>query len=381
MRKDLTLTVFLANKKRWLLIAALINLLFVQAKAQTDSLDKMLGQMLMLGFRGTSITDTNQIVKDIQTLGIGGVILFEYDSPSSSRPRNIQSESQLQALTAALQKKASIPLFIGIDQEGGMVNRLKTRYGFPRSVDAQYLGSLGNPDTSRYYAQRTATTLANLGINVNFAPVLDVNINPACPVIGKIKRSFSDKPERVAQEAAIIYHAQQNEGIVSVYKHFPGHGSALADSHLGFTDVSQTWQQKELTPYKILLKQGLCDAVMTAHVFNSRLDSLWPGSLSNQTIDQLLRKQLGWQGVVFSDDMMMGAITDNYGLEEAIKHALLAGVDVLVFSNNIKTYDPAIASKAAACIKKLVNEGQIPWSVITNSYLRILKLKSKYHLL
>lgn len=381
MRKDLTLTNFSANKKRWLLIATLIHLLFIQTKAQTDTLDKMLGQMLMLGFRGTSITDTNQIVKDIENLGIGGVILFEYDSPSSSRPRNIQSESQLKALTAALQKKASIPLFIGIDQEGGMVNRLKTRYGFPRSVDAQYLGNLDNPDTSRFYAQRTATTLANLGINVNFAPVLDVNINPACPVIGKIKRSFSDKPERVAQEAAIVYHAQQNEGIISVYKHFPGHGSALADSHLGFTDVSHTWKQKELTPYKILLNQGLCDAVMTAHVFNSQLDSLWPGSLSNQTINQLLRKQLGWQGVVFSDDMMMGAITDNYGLEEAIKQALLAGVDVLVFSNNIKTYDPAIGSKAAACIKKLVNEGQIPWSVITNSYLRILKLKSKYHLL
>jgi beta-N-acetylhexosaminidase len=262
-----------------------------------------------------------------------------------------------------------------------MVNRLKTRYGFPRSVDAQYLGALNQPDTSFFYAALAAKTLSSMGINVNFAPVVDVNINPQCPVIGKIKRSFSADPERVAQEAAIVYKAQQQHDIISVYKHFPGHGSALGDSHLGFTDVSLTWKESELLPYKALLGLGLCDAVMSAHVFNSRFDTLWPASLSSQTINGLLREQIGWQGVVFSDDMMMGAITDNFGFEVAIKQALLAGVDVLVFSNNIKTYDPAIASKAVACIKKLVNEGQIPWSVVTNSYLRILKLKTQYHLL
>jgi beta-N-acetylhexosaminidase len=350
------------------------------AIGQEDSLGKMAAQMVMIGFRGTAISDTSAIAVDIRKNGIGGVILFEYDNPSASRPRNIESSEQLMKLTSDLQSMATIPLFIAIDQEGGMVNRLKTRYGFPRTVPAQYLGTLMNADTSAHYAKLTALTLKSTGINMNFAPVLDLNINPDCPVIGRIKRSYSANPVVAASEASYVYRAQSNAGIISVYKHFPGHGSAKSDSHLGFTDITDTWNESELKPYKILLNSGMCDAIMTAHVFNAHIDSIWPASLSTKTVQGLLRQQLEWKGVVISDDMMMGAITDNFTFETAVKHALLAGVDILVFSNNIKTFDPLIASKAITCIKKLVNSGQIPLSVVTNSYLRILKLKNKYHL-
>ena len=171
-------------------------------KKDDSSLNIKIGQMIIVGFRGLTVDNQSPIIQDIRKRHIGGVILFDYDVPLKSPTRNIESPKQLKALTLALQKASSIPLFIAIDQEGGKVNRLKEKFGFPPSVSTQYLGSIDNINITRKYAGKIAKTLAGVGINLNFAPVVDLNTNPDNPVIGKLKRSFSPDPEVVISQAS-----------------------------------------------------------------------------------------------------------------------------------------------------------------------------------
>ena len=223
------------------------------------SLDEAIGEMLLLGFRGTTIDSTHHVWRDIRNYHVGSVILFDFDAPTGSRGRNIKNAQQLKSLCSQLHT-LSPSLLIGIDQEGGYVSRLSTRYGFPNILSAQKSAALGN-DTVRHYARLTAMTLHNLGINLNFAPVADVNVNPNCPVIGKIERSFSSDTTRVAECCALWIEEQRAQGVASCLKHFPGHGSAKGDTHKGLVDVSKTWQRRELAPYRNL---DNIDMVMTA---------------------------------------------------------------------------------------------------------------------
>lgn len=160
-------------------------------------------------------------------------------------------------------------------------------------------------------------------------------------------------------------------------KHFPGHGSSRDDSHLGFVDVSDTWSDRELKPYAALIGKGMVDMVMTAHIFNSKLDETWPATLSEPIIGGTLRGELGFDGVVISDDMMMKAIADRYGMETAIKQAVNAGVDILLFANNTYTFDEHISKNAFTTLKNLVLSGEIPMARVEQSYMRIMKLKGQ----
>lgn len=341
------------------------------------TLDEKIGQMLMIGFRGTDLTKDNHIYNDIKNLHIGGVVLYDYDSFSEGKiARNIKHPEQVKALCQAIQDLSDTKLLISIDQEGGKVNRLKTTYGFPKvGVSAQYLGTLNNMDSTSHYAQLTAELLADLGINFNYAPVVDLNINPKSPAIGKIERSYSANPDIVTKHAAAVLDVYKNYGIIGCLKHFPGHGSAAADSHLGITDITKTWKEVELEPYKNLIQQEKVEMIMTAHVYNENLDTL-PATLSKKVMSDILRKQLQWQGIIISDDMHMGAIAQHYGLEVAIEKAINAGVDILMFSNNSREfYDAAAAEKAVATIKKLLEEGKITAAQIDNSYEKIIALK------
>ena len=347
------------------------------AAVQPDSLAIKTGQMLMIGFRGMSVESAPEIAADITRHRIGGVVLFDYDVPSRSSSRNISTPQQLSSLTTELQKLSKIPLFIAIDQEGGKVNRLKTARGFPPTVSADYLGRLNNPDTTSAAALQTARTLKAMHITMNLAPVADLNTNPDNPVIGKIGRSFSSDPATVISNITLIVGAYHNEGIIATLKHFPGHGSSTTDTHLDFTDITTSWSEQELEPYRILIAAGYNDAVMTAHVFNAKLDPLYPATLSKSTLTDLLRHKLGFKGLVVSDDMQMKAIADHYGLETAIRLAIEAGVDILLFGNNT-SYDPAIASKATDIINSLIQQKIITPERIDQSYKRIMKLKNLY---
>ncbi len=349
--------------------------------AQTrDSLDLKIAQMLLVGFRGMSLPESDPFLRDVKAGRVGSVILFDYDVPTKEYKRNIESPQQVRALTAQLRKAASesgtaIPLFISIDQEGGKVNRLKPRYGFPSSVSQQYLGKINNADSTRAYAAKTAQTLTDYGFNLNFAPSVDVNVNPDNPVIGRVERSFSADPRVVAAQATIIVEEHRKKGIITTLKHFPGHGSSKADSHKGFVDVSETWKPDEIVPYATLIASGNVDMIMTAHIFNARLDSALPATLSKRIITGILRDSLKYNGVIISDDMQMGAIADHYGLETALEKCINAGVDIVCFGNNLQ-YDPEIIAKATGIIKRLVVEGKIPRTRIDESYKRITALKN-----
>ncbi len=343
--------------------------------ATQPSLDEKIGQMLLVGFRGTTIADTNHIKRDLTKYHVGGVVLFDYDVPTKSTTRNIKSPSQLKKLVGDLKKLADTRLIVSIDQEGGKVARLKPKKGFPRTVSAAYLGQLNNADSTQYYAQKTAETLTDLGINMNFAPVVDLNVNPDNPIIGGIDRSFSANPQTVTKHASIYIQTFDKYGVWTVLKHFPGHGSSKNDSHLGVVDVTETWSEQELIPYRKLIDKNLVDAIMTAHIFNRNIDPDFPATLSKPTIEGVLRNDLKYEGLVISDDLMMGAIRNEYGLKTTIKNALTAGVDILTFGNN-SIYDPEIVPKAHQIINKLVQEGTITEQRITKSYNKIMELKS-----
>ncbi|MBS3813734.1 glycoside hydrolase family 3 [Candidatus Bipolaricaulota bacterium] len=275
-----------------------------------------------------------------------------------------------------MKEYTEIPLFVAIDQEGGKVARLKEKFGFPETVSQGYLGEEDNPRLTRFYASRTAGTLAGLGINVNLAPVLDLNVNPESPAIGALDRSFSADPEVVIRNAEIVIEELNKRGIMSCLKHFPGHGSSAGDSHEGITDVSGTWREVELEPYREIVRDGYADSIMTAHIFNYNWDTEYPATLSEEVITGMLREDIGFDGLVFSDDMNMGAIRKEYSLEETIERAINAGADVLIFANNL-TYDEMIAVKAVDIVKKLIEEGRITESRIDRSYERIIDAKER----
>jgi beta-N-acetylhexosaminidase len=341
--------------------------------AQVDSLDLKIGQMILIGMDNIKRLDTGApIMKEIREGKVGGIIMYEKHIDPA---RPVES---MQKITAHVQKIAPIPLFIGIDEEGGRVNRLKPKYGFPKTVSAAYLGRINRLDSTYYYANRTAKTLKNLGINMNFAPDVDVNVNTANPVIGKLGRSYSTDPDKVILHAREFVRAHQAEGIICVPKHFPGHGSSASDTHLSMADVSASWQEKELLPFIDLMRGETKVAIMTAHIVNGKLDaSKTPATLSKAIITGLLRDSLRFEGVVMSDDMQMHAISKHFGFEEAIVMCVNAGVDVLMFANNTELADKTSASKVHAIIKRNVLSGKIPRERIEASYRRIMRLKQQ----
>ncbi len=337
-------------------------------------LDRKIGQMLLVGFRGTALADDHVILRDIRRHHLGGVILFDYDVVFQQTDRNIRTPVQLKRLIATLQDTATMPLLVAVDQEGGRVARLKPAHGFAPTPSHAELGIRDDLQATYAAGKNVAATLAEMGINTNLAPVVDLCVNPDNPVIARLERCFSDQPDLVIRHAQQFVQAHQDHGVISVIKHFPGHGSSQTDSHLGFVDVSASWTPAELSPYVGLFRSGGVHAVMTAHVFNANLDADHPATLSHPTITGILRNQLDFDGVVISDDLQMGAITEHYGLEQAVRLALEAGVDILLFGNNLD-YDPEIVSRVTDMIRDLVATGVISEGRIDESYRRIMQLK------
>ncbi len=350
-------------------------------------LRRMAGQMLLVGFRGAEPQDAEgrqlAILRQIPQLGLGGVILFDRDAQTGQAGRNITSPEQLRRLTAALARAASDaglpPLFLAVDQEGGRVQRLKSANGFPDTPPAAELCPEGDPVPTQGPAlaagEAIGRTLRASGLNLDFAPVCDVNVNPENPVIGGIGRSFSSDPARVSACAGAFARGLKAQGVLTALKHFPGHGSSRTDSHQGFTDVSETWSEAELAPFAALLRERLADMVMTAHVFNRRLDPELPATLSKKTITGVLRERLGFAGVVVTDDLQMRAVAAHYGFKAALGRAVLAGADILLIGNNLD-YDEDVAAKALDALMELVAEGEVPAARIRESHARILRLKA-----
>jgi len=355
--------------KRALLWVLLFGVVSAMAQAP-DLLDIKIGQMILIGMPKAELDPL--VLDEVKKGKVGALIFFEKNIPN--KPNAFAS---VKNMTWTYQKAASIPLFICIDQEGGKVNRLKEKYGFTRSITAAALGKSKSLDSVRFYADATAATLAGLGFNVNFAPCVDLAITENT-VIYKPERAYSANEDTVAMMAKEVVKMHRKYGVLTSLKHFPGHGSSKEDTHFGVADVTTTWNERELKPYQLMLDSGYVDAVMTSHIVNKNLDTKGlPGTLSTDILDGILRKRLGFNGVVFSDDMQMHAISKNFGLEESIRLAINAGVDVMCFSNNIAGSDERTVDKVHAIIKKLVQSGQVSTARIDESFQRILQLKAR----
>jgi beta-N-acetylhexosaminidase len=325
-----------------------------------------------VGFRGLTVATGDPIAKAIED-GLGGVILFDRHQATGGI-RNVESPEQVRTLTADLQRRAGgRPFIVAIDQEGGGVTRLSPKWGFPAVASEAEIGATGDDKAVTTWAKGIADTLASAGVNLNLAPVVDLDVNPQNPAIGALGRAFSADPDVVARYAGIEMLAHRDHGLRTAIKHFPGLGSATANTDFGVADVTKTWTATELLPYRSLLGQGLVDVVMAGHVVNGQLDAEHPASLSRPTVTGLLRQQLGWDGPVVTDDLQAGAITSAFGLEEAVTLALGAGNDLLLFANQ-QSFDPDIATRVLDIVEGLVQGGTVPEARIDEAVARVARL-------
>jgi beta-N-acetylhexosaminidase len=359
-------------------LMAVAGILVFCVDAFADSLEKKIGQMIMVGFRGLELTEDTMIVEDITRHGIGGVILYDYDVQKGVFERNIKSPDQLKGLINSLK---SLPggdgLLIAVRHEGGDNTVLKERYGFNRSVSQGHLGKNDNISLTMKYSLDSAQYLSELGINLNLAPVIDLDARDKSNEMHGHGKYFSHDPDVVVEHAWEVINAHRIFKVLTAVKYFPGHGIAGNDFHQGFVDVSKSWDAKELLPYQELIADPGCDMVMVGHIFNRRLDPDWPASLSEKTINGILRQRLGYEGVIISADIQVPGIRDNYSLETVLERTILAGVDILVFGNNL-IYEPDIVNRSIETIMELIDQGRISKSRINDSYDRISDLKARF---
>ena len=328
------------------------------------SLEEKIGQLLMFGFDGESVTD--ETIEMIKKYKAGNVILFT---------RNITSGKQLKQLNQTLQKLAyehiGIPLFIGIDQEGGMVTRIQQGATF--FPGAMTLAANGSIDDTYQIADYMGYELKKLGVNMNFAPVLDVNNNPKNPVIGV--RSFSDDPKVVSEFGSAYIKGMQNH-VIATGKHFPGHGDTVVDSHLGMPKVDydrERLEQVEFVPFKKAIGDGLL-AMMSSHIdFPALTKHGHPTTLSKEVMTDLLRDEFRFEGLIVTDGMQMKAIADNYGTVNASLMAVEAGVNIYCICHSRE-----LQIESLKYIKEAVESGKVSEAVIDERVKRILDFKRTF---
>jgi beta-N-acetylhexosaminidase len=332
-----------------------------------------LGDLLLVGFHGTTGEPGAELQRLLCESRAGGVLLFG---------RNIVDAAQLARLTRGLVERARacagrVPL-VATDAEGGRVMRLGASAGYTPTLSHQQLGEANDLAVTELEARRIGGRLRDAGIVWDLAPVVDVGYNPANPVIVGTGRSFGADPARVVAHTRAYLAGMHAAGVLTTLKHFPGHGSSFTDSHLGFVDVTDTARPAlELAPYRALMSEGVVDSVMTAHVFNRRLDRRYPATLSRATINGLLRRQLGWTGVVVSDDLRMGAIEQHYGLDEAAVLALNAGVDLLLIADDRLPDKTSAAALVLTSIRHALEAGRLSPDTIQSALGRLDTLRSR----
>jgi beta-N-acetylhexosaminidase len=336
------------------------------------SLRHRIAGLMVVGFRGSELADAAWVRNALADSGLGGVILFDRDQLTGGS-RNVVSPAQVKRLTADLRAAAGgRGIVVSVDQEGGIVTRLGPSHGFPAVASEATIGA-GSTSAARTWAKLIATTLAGNGFNLNFAPVVDLDVNPDSPAIGALDRSFSADPDVVVARATIEIDAHRTAGVRTTLKHFPGIGSSTTNTDFGVADVTKTWTARELEPFAQLIAAGHADLVMAGHVVNGQFDTSHPASLSPAIVTHLLRGQLGWDGVVVTDDLQAAAITKAFGRDEAVLLALEAGNDLLLFANQ-QVYDPKLVARVIDLVAAAVASGRIPEARIDEAYARVQAL-------
>jgi len=349
------------------------TVLFAQTtEDQKTALDRKIASLIVIGFHGTEVSSASRIAKEIE-MGLGGVILFDQDPLNKMGRKNIINAKQLRKLDAELQGLSDDKLLICVDEEGGKVARLKEKDGFDVFPSAEDVAKGDAAQARRYYGEM-AEMLSYNGINTNFAPSVDLLFDYN-PIIAGKKRAFSGDPEVVSRYASLFVEEHRKNHVLTVIKHFPGHGSSKADSHKGFTDVTHTWTSKELEPFMQMIEAQKVDMIMTAHIFNKDLDPKYPATLSYLVNTGLLRQTMHYEGVIITDDLQMAAIHKHYSLKDTVTLALNSGVDILLFANQLAK--PLGLEEIVAIVKAQIQAGKIQEERINEAYRRVQKLKER----
>jgi len=338
---------------------------------EDQALRRMIGQMLLVGFVGASpdAVDYETVLEQARKGEIGGVIYLG---------RNIRGLEDVRRLNEGLRRASEVPLLIAIDQEGGRIERLTDAVGFDEIPAAAAVSRAMSPEAAGKLYGSLASGLSSLGFNLNLGPVVDLDVNTENPVIGRLGRSFSDDPRRVEAYARAFVRAHRAQGVLTALKHFPGHGSSVGDTHDGAARVTSTWNAAELFPYEALIASGDADMVMSAHVINGKLSGPEdvPASLSRATLTGLLREEMRFGGVVISDDMQMAAIEDSTNFDEAVRQAVLAGNDILLFAND-RHPDPMLPKRVAALLIEEAHRSPEMLDRIRKSHANVMRLKNR----
>lgn len=337
-----------------------------QALVQRMNLDQKLGQMVISEFYGSTLnSDLVQMIKNSQ---ISGVLI-------ENKNGNAKTRDQLVALDKAMQGQATFPLFITTDYEGGLVNELRLITG-ERSSEAA-IGATNNPQVAYNAAKSAAHDLTSLGLNVNFMPIVDVLTNPNNP--GLVDRTFGNNPTLVTDMGRAYLKGLTASGIIGCLKHFPGLGSASIDPHKSLPSMNRslaTLNAVDLVPYRTLIKEGIVPMVMVTHILNPQLDPKLPTSLSSNVVTNLLRNQLNFKGVIISDTLWMGGVSNTYSLSQAAVLAVNAGTNLLLGPRGLQETRTMLAT-----LKQAVNNGTISIDKINASVQLILQMKLHYKIL
>ncbi|MGB7480048.1 MAG: glycoside hydrolase family 3 N-terminal domain-containing protein [Burkholderiaceae bacterium] len=346
------------------------------------TLEQKIGQMVMMGFAGTRPDDpaVRQALQQIEQGRLGGIAFYRY---------NIEGPQQTRELNAAFQRAnpLSLPLLIALDQEGGLVQRLRASNGFADTPSAEEVAATQTPQQAFITYRTMADMIRRAGFTLNMGPVVDLRGAPApvSPVIGQLRRSFSDDPATVVRYAEAFIDAHHAAGVLTSIKHYPGHGMATADSHRGMVDITDTYQARERIPFRALIASGRADAIMGAHLIDRQVDADNPVTLSARYLPQRLRGEDGFDGVVVTDDLCMGAILQYYTLEQIVVRAIDAGNDVLVFSNNpaaaqgVPDFQPQydIGERVIAIVLRALADGRLRQEQIENAWRRIVAMRAR----
>lgn len=323
-----------------------------------------IGKLFIVGLDKPYITPMHPLWGALQKGDVGGVILFS---------RNIRSKEQLKSLTKTLHKISFHQLIIAIDQEGGRVARLNQSTGYESTLSARSLAKLG-VDKTKEQAALMASWLKEANINLNLAPVVDLEINPNNPIIAKYGRSFSRDPNVVINHAREFVEEHNKLGIGNSLKHFPGHGSSTGDTHLGLVDITNDWQEIELKPFEYFASINPPPMMMMAHVIHRHYDPSHPLSLSPALIQSVIRDRFNFHGPIMTDDLQMRAITQFYSLDETVFRALNAGNDFLLFSHpHILSFN--LVEKLHKLIQNFIKKGILTEERLDQSIERIDRFK------
>ena len=358
------------------------------------TLQRKIGQLLAVGIHGTDLNDPRiqQVIQQAEAGLIGGVIIYRY---------NIIDRAQLSALLHGLKSaKTQLPLLVFVDQEGGKIQRIDSSQGFHDTPSAKAIASSSSAAQARQHYADLGQELQATGFNFDLAPCVDLDGDPPCPAIGQLARSYGTDPRQVANYAEAMISGLKDHGIFACIKHFPGHGRAQGDSHTGLLDITSTWSAVELEPFKLLVAQGVVDAVMTSHLVHQDVDEGTPVTFSRSWL-QRLRGELGFDGLIVADDLHMGAIISHYSLSETLVQGLNAGLDLLMFSNNPLAAQPQgirhdlqadveqvvtgewqvpdaqLPEKISRAIAAAIDDGDLPVAVVEQAYRRVTALKMK----